>query len=185
MFIPVVLRVTAEIEAMAGGAATELSRGGMRTKIEAAKMATTGGCAMLIANGVRLNPLAAVAGGARCTWFLTPSNPVTSRKKWIAGALEPRGALHLDVGAVRALRAGKSLLPAGSPRRRRVRRGETVAIRGSTTGDEIGRGLVAYDAEDLRPDPRLAIVRTSRRRSAIRPRRGSHPPRRLVIAVIV
>ncbi|WP_342359777.1 glutamate 5-kinase [Terrarubrum flagellatum] len=148
VFIPVVPRITAEIEAMAGGAASELSRGGMRTKIEAAKMATTGGCAMLIANGKRLNPLAAVAGGERCTWFLTPSNPVTSRKKWIAGSLEPRGAVHLDAGAVRALRSGKSLLPAGVTRiEGAFERGDAVAIRGPG-GDEVGRGLVAYDAAD-------------------------------------
>jgi glutamate 5-kinase len=148
VFIPVVPRVTAEIEAMAGGAGSELSRGGMKTKIEAAKMATTGGCAMIIANGKRLNPLAAVAAGERCTWFLTPSNPVTARKKWIAGALEPKGALHLDAGAVRALRGGRSLLPAGVARiEGAFDRGDAVAIRGPG-GDEIGRGLVAYDAAD-------------------------------------
>ncbi|MET0606763.1 MAG: glutamate 5-kinase [Beijerinckiaceae bacterium] len=163
VFIPVVPRVTAEIEAMAGGAASELARGGMRTKIEAAKMATTGGCAMLIANGKRLNPLAAVAAGERCTWFLTPSNPVTSRKKWIAGALEPKGALHLDAGAVRALRAGKSLLPAGVTRLEGAfGRGDAVAIRGPQ-GDEIGRGLVAYDAADAG----LILGRSSRDIEAI------------------
>ena len=143
VFIPVVPRVTAEIEAMAGGAASELSRGGMRTKIEAAKMATIGGCAMLIANGKRMNPLAAITAGERCTWFLTPSNPVTARKKWIA---EPHGALHLDAGAVKALRSGRSLLPAGVVRvEGAFDRGDAVAIRGPG-GDEVGRGLVAYDA---------------------------------------
>ncbi|MBN9064586.1 MAG: glutamate 5-kinase [Rhizobiales bacterium] len=146
VFIPVVPRVTAEIEAMAGGAASELSRGGMRTKIEAAKMATIGGCAMLIANGKRMNPLAAITAGERCTWFLTPSNPVTARKKWIAGSLEPHGALHLDAGAVKALRSGRSLLPAGVVRvEGAFDRGDAVAIRGPG-GDEVGRGLVAYDA---------------------------------------
>ena len=146
VFIPIVPRVTAEIEAMAGGAASELSRGGMRTKIEAAKMATTGGCAMLIANGKRMNPLDAIRNGERCTWFLTPSNPVTSRKKWIAGSLEPRGAVHLDAGAVKALRSGKSLLPAGVTRiDGSFDRGDAVVIR-EPGGDEIGRGLIAYDS---------------------------------------
>lgn len=148
VFIPVVPRITAEIEAMAGGAASELSRGGMRTKIEAAKMATTGGTHMLIADGRTLHPLAAVRDGGRCTWFLTPSNPVTSRKKWIAGSLEPKGALHLDSGAVKALQMGRSLLPAGVTRiEGEFQRGDAVAIRGPG-GDEIGRGLVAYDAAE-------------------------------------
>ena len=111
--IPVVERVTAEIEAVAGDAGSELSRGGMRTKIEAAKIATTGGTHMLIASGKIEHPLQAIADGGRCSWFLTPANPVTARKRWIAGSLEPKGTLTIDAGAVNALRAGKSLLPAG------------------------------------------------------------------------
>src|SRR5215475_1577031 len=111
--IPVVDSVTSEIEGMAGDAASELSRGGMRTKIEAAKIATTGGTHMLIASGKIAHPLQAIADGGRCSWFLTPANPITARKRWIAGSLEPKGTLTIDAGAVNALRAGKSLLPAG------------------------------------------------------------------------
>ena len=106
-------RITPEIEAMAGAALSEFSRGGMQTKIEAARIATSGGTHMIIASGRRDHPLRAIAEGARCTWFLTPANPVTARKKWIAGALEPKGTLTIDAGAVAALRRGKSLLPAG------------------------------------------------------------------------
>src|SRR5215470_12810989 len=84
--IPVVESVSSEIEAMAGDAESELSRGGMRTKVEAAKIATTGGTHMLIASGKIEHPLQAIAEGGRCTWFLTPANPVTARKRWIAGA---------------------------------------------------------------------------------------------------
>lgn len=143
--IPVVARINAEIEAMAGGAASEFSRGGMRTKIEAAKIATTGGAHMVIADGRVLNPVARVAAGAPCTWFTTPSNPVTARKKWIAGSLEPRGVVHVDAGAARAIRAGKSLLPAGVARvEGDFARGDCVLIR-DADGGEIGRGLVAYD----------------------------------------
>jgi glutamate 5-kinase len=146
--IPVVDAVTAEVEGMAGVAASELSRGGMTTKIEAAKIATTAGTHMLIANGTIKHPLKAVADGGRCTWFLTPANPVTARKRWIAGSLEPKGTLTIDAGAVRALRAGKSLLPAGVIRvDGRFARGDAVIVRGPD-GHEIGRGLVAYDAED-------------------------------------
>ena len=146
--IPVVETVTSEIEAMAGAAGSELSRGGMRTKIEAAKIATTGGTHMLIASGKIEHPLAAIADGGRCTWFLTPANPVAARKRWIAGSLEPKGTLTIDAGAVAALRAGKSLLPAGVIRiDGQFARGDAVVVRGPDT-DEIGRGLVAYDADD-------------------------------------
>jgi glutamate 5-kinase len=146
--IPVVPRVTTEIEAMAGGAASRLSRGGMRTKIEAAKLATTGGTHMLIADGRVLHPVARLGAGAPCTWFLTGSNPVTARKKWIAGSLEPRGALHIDAGAAAAMTNGKSLLPAGITRvEGSFARGDCVVIR-NADGGEIGRGLVAYDASE-------------------------------------
>ena len=143
--LPVIPRVTSEIEAMAGGAASIFSRGGMRTKIEAAKIATTAGVHMVIADGRAPHPLRRLGEGERCTWFLTPSSPTTARKRWIAGQLEPRGTLRIDDGAERALLSGKSLLPAG------VRgiegnfaRGDCVVIR-NEAGGEIGRGLVGYD----------------------------------------
>lgn len=146
--IPVVDSVTADIEAMAGAAESELSRGGMRTKIEAAKIATSAGTLMLIASGKIDHPLQAIANGGPCTWFLTPANPVTARKRWIAGSLEPKGTLTIDAGAVAALRAGKSLLPAGVIRvDGQFARGDAVVVRGPDT-HEIGRGLVAYDAEN-------------------------------------
>jgi len=146
--VPVVSRITAEVEAMAGISASELSRGGMVTKIEAGKIATTAGTHMVIASGRVDHPLKRIAEGAPCTWFLTPANPVTARKKWIAGSLEPRGAIHIDAGAVRALRGGASLLPAGVTKiEGAFGRGDAVVVRGPD-GAEIGRGLVAYDADD-------------------------------------
>ncbi len=146
--IPLVPRVSAEIEAMAGDAESELARGGMRTKIEAAKIATSAGTHMVIASGRKLHPVRAIADGGACTWFLTPANPFTARKKWIAGALEPKGAIHVDAGAVAALRRGKSLLPAGVVKiAGSFARGDAVLVRGPD-GAEIGRGLVAYDSAD-------------------------------------
>ena len=146
--IPVVPRISAEIEAMAGAAGSDLSRGGMRTKIEAAKIATTAGTHMVIAPGHGEHPLRAIAEGGRCTWFLTPANPVTARKKWIVGSLEPKGIIHVDAGAVAALGRGKSLLPVGVVRvEGAFARGDAVIIRGPD-GAEIGRGLVAYDRDD-------------------------------------
>lgn len=146
--IPVVERITPEIEGMAGEAASHLSRGGMRTKIDAAKIAVAGGTHMLIADGRPKNPLRQVAEGARCTWFLTSSSPATARKTWIAGALETKGAVRVDAGAVRALLGGASLLPIGV---RSVEgafsRGDAVLVQGPD-GAVLGRGLVAYDCEE-------------------------------------
>jgi glutamate 5-kinase len=146
--IPLVERITSEIEAMAGGAGSELSRGGMRTKIEAAKIATQGGTRMVIASGLIDHPLKAIAEGGRCTWFATPSTPARARKTWIAGALETKGTVTIDAGAVAALKRGKSLLPAGILRvEGAFSRGDAIAVRGPD-GAEVARGLTAYDAED-------------------------------------
>lgn len=146
--IPVIPRITAEIEAMAGAAGSELSRGGMKTKIEAAKIATLAGSHMVIASGRKLHPLRAIEAREACTWFLTPANPVTARKKWIVGNLEPKGVIHVDAGAVSALKNGKSLLPAGVIKvAGDFARGDAVLVRGPG-GEEIARGLVAYDSED-------------------------------------
>ena len=147
-FVSLVERITPAIEAMAGAAGSQLSRGGMQTKIEAGRIATAAGTHMVIASGRRAHPLTAIAQGSRCTWFLTAANPVTARKRWIAGSLEPKGSLVIDAGAVAALRRGKSLLPAGVIRvDGQFARGDAVVVRGPDT-HEIGRGLVAYDAED-------------------------------------
>jgi len=144
--LPLVERITPEIEAMAGGAGSELSRGGMRTKIEAARIATGAGAHMIIADGRVLHPIARIAQGGGCTWFLTPSNPIAARKIWIGGSLELKGAVFVDSGAAAALARGKSLLPAGVTRiEGGFARGDCVAIR-DERGAEIGRGLIAYDA---------------------------------------
>jgi glutamate 5-kinase len=149
-FLETIAEITPEIEAMAGGAASELSRGGMRTKIDAGKIATGAGCAMIIASGKVDHPLSAIGEGARSSWFAPSGSPVTARKTWIAGQLLPAGSLAIDTGAETALRSGKSLLPAGV---RQVTgsfsRGDTIAIIGAE-GREIARGLAGYDADEAR-----------------------------------
>jgi glutamate 5-kinase len=146
--IPLVTEITAEIEAMAGDAGTELSKGGMKTKIEAAKIAVGAGTNMVITTGKIMNPLAAIAAGSKVTWFLAKSDPVTAKKRWIAGQLEPRGTLHVDAGAEQALNSGKSLLPAGVKRvDGEFGRGDAVIIR-APDGRELGRGLAAYARAD-------------------------------------
>jgi glutamate 5-kinase len=146
--IDLVTAITAEIEAMAGDAGTELSKGGMKTKIEAGKIAVAAGTHMVIASGKVLNPIRAISDGCPCTWFIAPSDPVTAKKRWISGQLEPRGLVEVDAGAEKALMSGKSLLPAGV---RKVdgnfERGDAVVIRGPD-GRELGRGLVAYSRAD-------------------------------------
>jgi glutamate 5-kinase len=146
--IPVVPAITAEIEAMAGGSISGLGRGGMSSKIIAARIATSAGCEVVIAKGKTLNPLAAIRSGARTTRFSASTTPAAARKRWIAGVLHPQGALIIDDGAVRALKTGSSLLPAGIRQiDGRFERGDAVAVR-DQSGHEIARGLAAYGAAD-------------------------------------
>lgn len=146
--IPLVTAITPEIESMAGDAGTELSKGGMKTKIEAGKIALAAGTNMVITTGKVMNPLSAISAGSKVTWFLAGTDPVTARKRWIAGQLEPKGAVHIDAGAERALAQGRSLLPAGVTRvDGQFDRGDAVLIRGAD-GREIGRGLAAYARAD-------------------------------------
>ena len=155
--IPLVEAITPEIEAMAGSAGSELSRGGMKTKIDAARIATGAGAAMIITAGNRLYPLGAIERGERATLFRPLINPVTARKRWIAGHLNATGRLVVDEGAVRALRSGKSLLPAGvTAVEGAFRRGDTITVV-DAGGHEVARGLVAYDAEDAK---RIAGLRS-------------------------
>lgn len=147
-FIPEVREITPEIEAMAGKPVSGVGSGGMITKIEAAKIALGAGCNMVIASGHAEHPLQRILDGERVTWFLASATPMQSRKRWIAGSLQPVGRLVVDDGARQALLKGKSLLPAG------VRdiiglfgRGDTVSVV-TTDGSEIARGMVAYDSAD-------------------------------------
>ena len=147
-FIPRVLDITPEIEAMAGGAGSSMGSGGMQTKIAAAKIAVGAGCHLCIAEGAHPHPLKRIEDGARCTWFVPSSTPVATRKQWIAGTLKPAGELAVDAGAVRALMRGKSLLPAGVVRTLgRFERGDAVSIVGPD-GTEVARGLCAYSDGD-------------------------------------
>lgn len=146
--IPLVTEITPEIEAMAGDAGTELSKGGMKTKVEAGKIALGAGTNMVITTGKIMHPLRAIADGAKVTWFLAKSDPVTAKKRWLAGQLVPAGQVYLDAGAEKALSSGKSLLPAGVSRiEGHFDRGDAVIIR-SAAGVELGRGLIAYASEE-------------------------------------
>jgi glutamate 5-kinase len=146
--IPEVTVITPEIEAMAGDSISGVGRGGMASKIIAARIATGAGCDVVIARGEALNPLAAIAAGARHTRFRASLTPAAARKRWIAGGLRAEGTLVIDDGAVRALLDGKSLLPAGIRQiDGRFERGDAVVVK-SRDGREIARGLAAYSATD-------------------------------------
>lgn len=135
---------------MAGGAGSAYGSGGMRTKLDAARIAMGAGCRMVIASGRVQRPLRALRDGARATWFLPNSTPRASRKQWIAGTLKPRGVLTVDDGARRALRSGRSLLPAGvTTVDGHFERGDAVRVV-DRSGSELGRGLVAYPADEAR-----------------------------------
>ena len=147
-FIAEVPQITPEIEAMAGGSASNFGSGGMATKIAAARIAVGAGCHMCIAAGAYQHPLKRIETGAHATWFLPTSTPRAARKQWIAGTLRPAGALHVDAGAMTALGAGKSLLPAGVTRAvGRFDSGDTVSVV-SVAGVEIARGIAAYSDAD-------------------------------------
>lgn len=146
--LPVVPVLTPEIEAMGGDPPPGYSSGGMRTKLVAARIATQAGTAMAITRGDVVRPLSVLAAGGRCTWFLPAPEGRSARKRWIAGSLAPYGTLTVDAGAERALRAGRSLLPAGV---RSVagtfERGDPVLVVGAA-GQAVARGLSAYASAD-------------------------------------
>ena len=148
--IPYVAEITPRLTAMAGEAATDVGSGGMKTKLEAARIATSAGAHMVIASGHEAHPLRRILDGARCTWFAAQRNAPAARKRWIAGSLAPAGSVVVDAGAVQALLANRSLLPVGVVRvEGNFQRGDAVRVL-DENGRELARGLVMYDSNDVR-----------------------------------
>jgi len=148
--IPEVRDLTPEIAAMAGEAPLGMSSGGMVTKLAAARIAMAAGCRMAIAKGETMHPLKALESGGRATWFIPSSTPLTARKRWIAGSLNPLGTLVVDEGAAKALERGTSLLPAGIVAvEGSFERGDAVLVR-RRDGRELCSGLSAYSSADAR-----------------------------------
>ena len=145
--IPRVTSIDEKIESMAGGAASVHSRGGMRTKIEAGRIATASGTAMVIANGTANHPISRLNETGTGTWFDPNANAIRDRKKWISGVLEISGEITIDAGAIVALERGKSLLSAGVTAVSGIfSRGDTVLVKGPN-GHSVARGLVEYDSD--------------------------------------
>jgi len=146
--IPLVDEITSAIEAMAGDSVSGVGRGGMASKLIAAKIAGQAGAQTIIARGAVDHPLAAIRRAARTTVFKAAATPRAARKRWIAAGLKAEGTLTIDAGAADALAQGKSLLPAGVKQvEGTFRRGDAVCVR-DMTGREIARGLIAYSAAD-------------------------------------
>ena len=149
-FIARVEHITPEIEAMAGGSGSSHGSGGMVTKLQAAQIAQSAGCHMVLASGRGLHPIKALTKGARASLFVAHDTPLTARKNWIAHTLQPSGTITMDEGAIAALRDGKSLLPVGVTRiDGQFERGDCVSLAGAD-GAEIGRGLAGLASEDAR-----------------------------------
>lgn len=146
--VPIVSALTADILAMAGGAASALSNGGMKTKLDAAQMAMHAGCHMVIAQGGGLHALQALLDGGNATWFTASTKPQLARKHWIAAAVHLSGSVTVDSGAAAALAQGRSLLPAGvTGVEGEFERGDTIGVK-DANGTLLAKGIVAYSASE-------------------------------------
>ncbi len=147
--LPVIENISADIEDMAGPPAQQgVGSGGMITKIGAAKIALAGGCSMIIMNGGKPNPVKRLLSGERNTLFPATTTPLAVRKQWIQGMMAPKGFIHVDEGAVNALKKGASLLSAGVTEvDGNFDRGDLIAIMGPD-GHLVGQGLISYPASD-------------------------------------
>ncbi|WP_427451444.1 glutamate 5-kinase [Litorimonas sp. WD9-15] len=144
--LPVITSLTDEIKAMGGepNAATGMGTGGMATKLAAADIATSAGSDMVICDGREPGALAKLWSGGRHSLFKAKDNPRKARAQWIGGTLKPCGCVTIDKGALKALRDGSSLLPAGvTSVSGTFEKGDAVSI--LSDGQEIARGLIAYD----------------------------------------
>lgn len=149
--IPLVERVTDDIEAMAGGEGSVRGTGGMATKVKAARRASLNGIGTLIVNGAAPDILArALAGEEVGTYFLPARDRMAAKKHWIAFTKKPRGKIFVDAGARRALvEGGKSLLPSGIKGvEGRFERGDSVRLC-DADGQEFGKGVIGYNLTEL------------------------------------
>jgi glutamate 5-kinase len=148
--VEVVPQIDDTVYALAGASRTGLGPGGMTTKLQAAELATRSGIAAVIANGALENVIANAADGKRVgTWFVAMTRSLESRKRWILSE-RANGTITVDEGAARAIREGKSLLPAGAKYiAGEFDRGEIVTVL-TSGGDKLARGIARYNSGDMR-----------------------------------
>ena len=128
---------------------TEFGKGGMSTKIEAAKVCNLAGCNMIISNGLFLNPIDKIEKEKNCTWFISKISKLHARKKWIISSISPKGELTIDDGAKKALKNGKSLLAAGIKRvSGKFNKGDHIKILDNKR-KEFARGLSSFSSHEI------------------------------------
>tara|TARA_B100001758_G_scaffold244047_1_gene254795 strand:+ start:645 stop:1751 length:1107 start_codon:yes stop_codon:yes gene_type:complete len=137
-----------DIEKIATKSISEHGTGGMKTKIEAAKICQLSGCTMVIANGLSERPIKKIIDENKCTWFLPKISKLDARKKWIIGSVSPKGELVVDEGAIIALKKGKSLLAAGIKKvNGKFNKGDHIKILDKNL-KEYARGLSSFSSEE-------------------------------------
>ena len=123
--------------------------GGMKTKIEAAKICQLAGCYMAIANGNYINPIKKIIENQKCTWFLPKISKLDARKQWIIGSIAPKGEVIIDHGAIKAISNGKSLLPAGVKKISGIfEKGDHILVK-DQNNVECARGLASFSSNEI------------------------------------
>ena len=147
--IRLVHKIDKNIESYATTKENFYGSGGMKTKIEAAKICQLAGCYMVIANGNYTNPIKKIIENKKCTWFLPKISKLDARKQWIIGSVSPKGEVIIDNGAVKAIKNGKSLLPAGVKKVSGVfEKGDHILVK-NLNNVECARGLASFSSIEI------------------------------------
>ena len=147
--LKIIKNIDQDIEKIATKSISEHGTGGMRTKIDAAKICQLSGCKMAIANGLSLRPIKKIISQNNCTWFLPKVSKLDARKKWIISSISPKGELFIDDGAKQALNKGKSLLAAGIKKvSGKFNKGDHIKIL-DNTNKECARGLSSFSSDEI------------------------------------
>jgi glutamate 5-kinase len=147
--IKLVREINEKIKKYASKTENYYGSGGMKTKIEAAKICQLAGCYMAIANGNYINPIKKIIENKKCTWFLPKISKLDARKQWIIGSIAPKGEVIIDQGAVRAINNGKSLLPAGVQKINGIfEKGDHILIKDESS-KERGRGISSFSSLEI------------------------------------
>jgi len=147
--IKVVKEIDENIKKYASKAENHYGSGGMKTKIDAAKICQLAGCYMAIANGNYNNPIKRMIKNEDCTWFIPKISKLDARKKWIIGSIAPKGEVIIDFGAVKAINNGKSLLPAGVKKINGIfEKGDHILVK-DQKNIERARGLASFSSKEI------------------------------------
>ena len=147
--IKIVNKIDESIKRYAAKTENLYGSGGMKTKIEAAKICQLSGCYMVIANGNYNNPIKEMLKSKKCTWFLPRISKLDARKQWIIGSVAPKGEVIIDPGAVQAINDGKSLLPAGVKKiKGNFEKGDHILVK-DQNDTECARGLASFSSIEI------------------------------------